>query len=47
MKTAMIQIRLSPKDKRIIEKAARQTGLSLSGWIRMQLLAASKKDMPK
>ncbi len=38
----MIQIRIAPDQKRLLEEAARKMGLSLSAWIRLVALKAER-----
>jgi len=38
----MIQIRIVPEQKRLLEEAARRMGLSLSAWIRLMALKAER-----
>jgi predicted HicB family RNase H-like nuclease len=41
----MLQVRIPAKQKRLLEEAARQMGLSLSAWIRLVALKA-ERDQP-
>jgi len=43
-KTAVFQLRLSPLDKAVMEKAAEAKGISLAGFLREQALAAAKSE---
>jgi hypothetical protein len=40
----MIQIRIAPDQKRLLEEAARKMGLSLSAWIRLVALKAEREQ---
>ena len=43
-KTAVFQLRLSPQDKAVMEKAAEAKGTSLAGFLRTYGLAAAKPE---
>jgi len=43
-KTAVFQLRLSPQDKAVMEKAAEAKGISLAGFLRAHGLAAAKPE---
>lgn len=40
----MIQIRIAPEQKRLLEEAARRMGLSLSAWLRLVALKAEREQ---
>jgi hypothetical protein len=40
-RTDKLQIRLTPKEKEVFEQAARERGMSLSDWVRLNLRALS------
>ena len=40
----MIQIRIDPKQKRLLEAAAKRMGLSLSAWLRLVALKAEREQ---
>ena len=40
----MIQIRIAPEKKRLLEEAARKMGLSLSAWLRLVALKAEREQ---
>jgi uncharacterized protein (DUF1778 family) len=43
LKTERINLVVSPGDKSLFEKAAKEVGLSLSSWLRTVALAAARK----
>ena len=43
-KSAVFQLRLSPQDKSVMEKAAEAEGISLAGFLRTYGLAAAKSE---
>lgn len=42
---AAIRLRMREQDKELIDKAARRSGLSTSGWTRDRLLRAARKEL--
>ena len=46
-KTEYLQCRITPGDKRVIEKGADVRGLDVSDYVRMFVLEAAKKDVEK
>jgi uncharacterized protein (DUF1778 family) len=40
----MIQIRIAPEQKRLLEQAARRMGLSLSAWLPLVALKAEREQ---
>jgi uncharacterized protein (DUF1778 family) len=43
LKTERINLVVSPSEKELFEKAAKEVGLSLSSWIRTVALASARK----
>jgi len=44
-KNTRIELRIKPEDKKVIKKAAKLTGLSLSAYIVSRILPSAKKDL--
>jgi uncharacterized protein (DUF1778 family) len=40
-----VRIRLEPQHNELIRKAAKQSGLSLSGWVRERLLSCARAEV--
>lgn len=46
-KNTRIELRIKPEDKKVIKKAAKLTGLSLSAYIISRILPSAKNDLAK
>lgn len=46
-KEARIELRVSDREKAMLQKAAEAKGLTLSAWVRMTALEQAKKELKK